>query len=274
MSALEGSDFGPLEPYFSGRRLYGNDFSEEQIREWYEDEREGYADLGAKDAGAYEYVYHALNEQHGFRHLPDRSFSRVLGIGSAYGDEFAPIADRIDEVTILEPSESFVRDEVHGKPARWVKPVAGGTLPFADCSFDLVTCLGVLHHIPNVTHVVNEIHRCMRPDGWALVREPVVSMGDWRRPRAGLTSRERGIPLAILRDTLVGAGFRVVHEAPCVFPPVQKLWHAFGREAFNSGIGARLDAVLSRALRSNLSYHADSFMKRFRPVAVYCVLTR
>jgi SAM-dependent methyltransferase len=271
---MKKADVGPLGPYFSGQRLYGDDFSEEQIREWYEDEKEGYANLGAKDSAAYSYAYHALNKMHGFRYLPERRFSRVLGIGSAYGDEFAPIADRIDEVTIIEPSDSFVTHDVSGIPARWVKPELDGTLPFADHSFDLVTCLGVLHHVPNVTHVVKEIHRCMRPDGWALLREPVVSMGDWRYPRPGLTKRERGIPLAIFQETLAEAGFEIVHEAPCIFPLVPKLWHVLGREAFNSGLGTRLDGMLSRMLRPNLRYHADSFVRKFRPVAVYCVLTR
>jgi len=271
---MTASDLGPLAPYFSGENLYGDDFSPQQIREWYEDEKEGYANLGAKDAAVYAYAYHAFNAVHGFRYLPDRRFSRALGVGSAYGDEFAPIADRVDEVTILEPSHTFVKDDVHGIPARWVEPQVEGTLPFEDHSFDLVTCLGVLHHIPNVTHVVNEIHRCMRPDGWALVREPVVSMGDWRYPRPGLTKRERGIPLSIFRATLREAGFRIVHEAPCVFPLVPKLWHVFGREAFNSGLGTRLDSVLSRILRPNLRYHADTFGRKFRPVAVYWVLTR
>lgn len=267
-------DFGSLEPCFSGERLYGDDFSPEQVRDWHEDEREAYADLGAKDLGSYTYVYHALNAVHGFRYLPRRRFSRALGIGSAYGDEFAPIADRVDDVTIIEPSESFVKDDAHGIPARWVKPEVDGTFPFEDNSFDLVTCLGVLHHIPNVTHVVNEIYRCMRPDGWALVREPVVSMGDWRYPRPGLTKRERGIPLALFRNMLAEAGFSVVHESPCVFPLVPKLWHLFGREAFNSEFGTRLDSILSRILRPNLQYHANTFVKKFRPVAVYCVLTR
>jgi len=265
---------GDLAPYFAGERLYGDDFSPEQIREWYEDEREGYANLGAKDSASYGYAYHTLNAVHGFRYLPERRFSRALGMGSAYGDEFAPLVDRVDEITILEPSDSFVGDDVHGIPARWVKPAVDGTLPFEDSSFDLVTCLGVLHHIPNVTHVVNEIHRCMRPDGWALLREPVVSMGDWRHPRPGLTKRERGIPLGVLRHMLAEAGFHVVHEAPCVFPLVPKLWHVFGREAFNSNLGTWLDSVLSRMLRPNLRYHANTFAKKFRPVAVYCVLSR
>jgi len=30
-----------LTPYFSGERLYGDDFSAEEIAQWFEDEREG-----------------------------------------------------------------------------------------------------------------------------------------------------------------------------------------------------------------------------------------
>ncbi len=271
---MTARDYGPLEPYFSGERLYGDDFSPEQIREWYEDEKEGYAGLVGEARSTYAYAYHAMNEVHGFRFLPERRFPRALGIGSAYGDELAPIADRLDEIVILEPSGSFAKNDIAGVRARWVEPQADGTLPFGDGSFDLITCLGVLHHIPNVTHVVREIHRCLSPDGWVLMREPVVSMGDWRRPRPGLTRRERGIPIYIFRSILAEAGFRIVREAPCVFPLVPKLWHVFGREAFNSKFGTRLDGALSKILRPNLRYHADTFVRKFRPVAVYCVLTR
>lgn len=268
------TDYGVLEPYFAGRKLYGDDFSPDQIAVWYADEQEGYANLVARGRSDYEYAYHSLNRLHGFRHMPARRFRRALGIGSAYGEEFAPIADRVDEVTILEPSDTFTGNDVHGIPARWLRPRVDGTLPFQDGHFDLITCLGVLHHVPNVTHVVREMHRCMSPDGWALVREPVISMGDWRRPRPGLTKRERGIPSDIFRGILASAGFRIVHASPCVFPLVPKIWHAFGREAFNSDFATRLDSVLSRLLRPNRKYHADTFVKKFRPVAVYLVLTR
>ncbi|HSR53601.1 MAG TPA: hypothetical protein VLV83_22470, partial [Acidobacteriota bacterium] len=64
----------------------------DEIVAWFEDEREGYADLGAKDAGNYRYVYHALNQFHGFRFLPDQTFHHALGFGSGYGDEFVPVA--------------------------------------------------------------------------------------------------------------------------------------------------------------------------------------
>jgi ubiquinone/menaquinone biosynthesis C-methylase UbiE len=39
------------------------------------------------------------------------------------------------------------------------------TLPFHDESFDLVTSMGVLHHVPSMEKAINEIHRVLRPGG-------------------------------------------------------------------------------------------------------------
>ena len=63
-------------PFFEGRALYGDDLSGAGLEQWFAEEAEGYADLGAKDAAGYTYGYHALNRHHGFRHLPSRSWSR------------------------------------------------------------------------------------------------------------------------------------------------------------------------------------------------------
>ena len=63
-----------MEPYFSGKKLYGNDFTEEQIRQWFRDEELGYYNPGShSEGGTHEYGYHALNRRHGFRILPDRT---------------------------------------------------------------------------------------------------------------------------------------------------------------------------------------------------------
>ena len=37
-----------LDIYLSGKKLYGDDFTYEEILDWYEDEKEGYSDLEAK----------------------------------------------------------------------------------------------------------------------------------------------------------------------------------------------------------------------------------
>ena len=49
---------------------------------------------------------------------------------------------------------------------------AAETLPFADASFDLVTCQTVLIHMPDPAAVVGEMVRVARPGGLVLAAEP------------------------------------------------------------------------------------------------------
>ena len=42
-------------------------------------------------------------------------------------------------------------------------------LPFADNSFDFITSAGVLHHTPDTSQCVKEIHRVLRPGGRAMI---------------------------------------------------------------------------------------------------------
>ena len=52
----------------------------------------------------------------------------------------------------------------------------GSVLPFRDASFDLVSCRGVLHHLPDVPAALREIHRVLRPGGELILSEP---SNDW-----------------------------------------------------------------------------------------------
>ena len=152
-----------MSVYFSGQKLYGDDFSEEQIEEWFRDEEEGYANLGAKNKKTYKYVYHKLNNHHGYKYLRKKRIKNALGIGSAYGEELKPIATMIDYITILEPSDAFSgAHEIAGTPCRYVKPDSNGYMSFDRNSFDLITSFGVMHHVPNVTHVMKECYRCLK----------------------------------------------------------------------------------------------------------------
>jgi SAM-dependent methyltransferase len=263
-----------LSCYLSGRALYGDDFSIDEIADWFEDEQEGYAELGAKVRATYVYGYHALNEYHGFRHLPSIMFERVLGFGSAYGDEFQPIIDQIHNLVIVDPSDAFVQDTVLGVPASYVKPQVSGVLPFHDAQFDLVTCLDVLHHIPNVNTVVNELARCTRPGGYALIREPIISMGDWTRPRLGLTQRERGIPQDILGTIVRRAGFGIVTSSYCMFPLLAELFGQMRISAYNHKVTTIIDALLSSLFSWNIRYHAVKLTQKIRPRVIFLVLRK
>ena len=263
-----------IRAYLHGECLYGDDLSEAEIRAWYADEGEGYANLGAADTGRYRYVYHALNWWHAYSKVQIKAGARVLGFGSAYGEELLPVLGQTSELTIIDPSDAFLRDTVHGVPCRYVKPDPSGALPFEDGVFDLLTAFGVLHHVPNVTTVVRELARVVRPQGLFLLREPVVSMGDWRRPRAGLTRHERGIPLQLLRSIVHDAGFAIESESLCVFPPLTRVFNSLGFEVYNSRLLTVLDAWLSRLLAWNLRYHAKSASQKIRPTSVFFVLRK
>ena len=146
--------------YLSGERLYGDDFSLAQIKEWYEDEKEGYSGLISGEG--HSYGYHELNKLHGFSKLRKiKKFRKVLGFGAAYGHELYPILDRIGEVHIIEPSKKLRSKSLKGKKVKYADPSISGKLPYGDDSFDLITCFGVLHHIPNVSTIMKEFSRVL-----------------------------------------------------------------------------------------------------------------
>jgi SAM-dependent methyltransferase len=263
--------------YLSGKRLYGDDFTPEQIAEWFEDEREGYADLGAGASDGSGYGYHQLNERYGFRHLPPgRRFRQALGVGSAYGVEFEPIVDRLDAVTILEPSDQMVSASIGGKlRPSYVKPAVTGMMPFRDATFDLAVCLGTLHHIPNVSTVLAEMGRVIEPGGYALIREPIVSMGDWRSQRKpGVTKRERGIPLALFREMVTAAGFTIEGARVCVFPAMSRLGRAMGCAQYDSAFLTAVDHAASVVTKPLYRYHAASTWQKVRPTSLFIVARR
>ncbi|MDE5606530.1 MAG: hypothetical protein K2I68_04435 [Bacteroidales bacterium] len=95
-----------MERYFKGDQLWGDDFTEEQIIQWFEDEAEAYADLyGVKEIGK-NYSEHNLNVLYGYNYLKQIDhFENVLGYGASWGDEFLPIIDKIKNLYIVEASE-------------------------------------------------------------------------------------------------------------------------------------------------------------------------
>ena len=261
--------------YLSGERLYGDDFTQDEIDAWFADEREGYANLKSSSDKLYKYSYHELNRMHGYKYLNQERIEKVLGLGSAYGDEFIPISKRISKITIVDPSEKFSKTiDIDGIPCEYIKPNPNGNLPFRENYFDLITCFGVLHHIPNVSHVLSECYRCLKKDGTLLLREPIVSMGDWREPRNGLTKRERGIPVELFKNILCDTGFIIKRKTPCIFPLIPKLVGRLGVETYNSYALTLLDRLLSKLFFWNVKYHRIAIYEKVAPASVFFVLEK
>jgi len=261
--------------YYTGNKLFGDDFTLPEIEQWFADEAEGYANLGAKKRENYRYVYHQLNKHHLFQHLNKSTFTNVLGLGSAYGEELEPLASRAKHFTILDPSDAFAdTTEILNTPCKYHKPNANGEMTFENDTFDLITCFGVLHHIPNVSTVLRECYRCLKPGGQMLIREPISSMGDWSKPRKGLTKRERGIPVAVFQNIIENTGFRVDKKAYSNFPILPKLAKKFGIVAYNNSVATWIDAILCLLTSWNITYHREKLHRKFAPGAINIVLKK
>ncbi len=264
-----------MDACLRGEALHGDDLSPDEMALWLEEEEEGYSSLGAADRASYQYVYHALNQFHGYAHLPNICVKHVLGLGSAWGDELLPLVGHAQRATILDPSLTFADTRIAGLPVSYRRPSISGHIDLNDSSVDLVVCFGVLNHIPNVSFVISEISRVLCQGGHFLLREPIVSMGDWRHARPGLTKNERGIPLSILRKQLAEAGLEIQREALVDFPPLKRILARWGRsDVFNSLALVKIDALVCRFVRWNLRYHAVWPWQKFRPTSAFFVCSK
>jgi len=263
------------DPYLSGEVLYGEDLPPAEIEQWFESEREGYCRLAHREGVAYRYSYHALNRRHAFDQLPANiNFSRALGVGSAQGDEFVPIQERVAHITLLEPGNFSKSSQLMRPTVEYARPRPDGAFPLAPETFDLIVCFSTLHHIPKVSQAIAEIFRVLRPGGWALLREPIISMGDWRQPRFGLTKNERGIPHGLLRRFVIEAGFQIVYERACCFSLTSRLRVLAGGSAYNSRSVMAIDSVLCWVPFWPTAYHPANVLQKLRPTAAAFVLRR
>lgn len=266
-----------MEQYFSGEKLYGNDFTLEQIKEWYNEESEGYSSIGKKDIANFEYGYHKLNKRYGFSQVKSKRYGHVLGMGSAWGHEFEPMVDKIDELTIIEPSDVLVRDKIGELTPQYIKPAIDGSISYGDETVDLITCFGTLHHIPNVGYVLKEMIRVLKKGGYILLREPIVSMGDWRNKRPGLTKNERGIPVSFFDEEFGKHPVKIVSKQTCftatsflqlvIGKYLKKPLHSYGFYLF-------FDKCISNLLKNKVTYHATKKMERIAPSSVFYVVQK
>jgi len=257
--------------------LFRDDFTPEEIARWYADEAEAYTDLYIRDR-SHTYDKHGLDIIHAYRALrnedPTTQYN-VLGLGAAGGQEFKPIIAKIEGITILDPSEYYSqKSSVLEVPCVWRKPSVDGSIQFQDHCFDLVTCFSALHHVPNATFVLSELIRVLKPNGLLLLREPIISLGDWRKPRAGLTKRERGIPPEELEKVFQKRGMEIVSKSKCLFPGIDLLAKLGITEPYNSYFFVWVDAILARIFSWNYRYHRTKWWHRVAPRSIYYVVRK
>ena len=98
----------------------------------------------------------------------------VLEIGCGIGTDLVEFAKggAIVTGTDLGPDQVMLTKlnlDLRDLPYKEVREADIENLPFPDGSFDLVYCIGVIHHVANPEKAVSEIFRVLKPDGKAIV---------------------------------------------------------------------------------------------------------
>jgi 2-polyprenyl-3-methyl-5-hydroxy-6-metoxy-1,4-benzoquinol methylase len=163
---------------------------------------------------------------------------------------------------------------LNGVPISFKKPTILGNIEFQDSVFDLIVCLGTLHHIPNVSKIIKELYRVAKPGGITIIREPIISMGDWRSARKGLTKRERGIPKDIFQKMITDAGFKVVKRKYCFSPVTTHAGLLMKSSVYNKACFVLMDEVISNLFSKNIRYHRTKKLENLAPISVFYVLTK
>jgi ubiquinone/menaquinone biosynthesis C-methylase UbiE len=108
---------------------------------------------------------------------------RILDVGCGTGGFAARVLERYPRAQVwgLDLSEGMLRRAAaRGQAAAGrLHLVRGdsGRLPFADNTFDAITCSHSFHHYPQPAHVAAEMHRTLRPGGRLFIID-----GDRDRP--------------------------------------------------------------------------------------------
>lgn len=264
-----------INQYLEGKVLYGDDFDENQISKWYEEELE-YAQLYPFEGKSEEYPYHQLNIIHGFNQIPKTtSFETVVSFGGGFCEELLPIKDKLKKIYVIEPSDDLQQSDNFGIALTYIKPAINGKIPLESNSVNLITCFGVLHHIPNVTFVMSELYRILAPGGHILIREPTKSMGDWTVHRPGLTKNERGIPKKIFYNIVSATGFKIIKSTLCFTKPFDLLWiKIFKNHPYNDKNYIILDRLLGRLFSFNYNYHSKNIFNKIGAACIYFVLKK
>ncbi len=262
----------PLPDELLGRRLFGEGLDDAGLAAWFADERNGYFGIVGDGSNRDDAMRGtgACNQRHIFRHLPPGRFSCCLALGAANGREYAGLAERVDHFVAIEPGRAFWHRTIAGVPADYRTPTLRGKIDLPDGACDLAGSFGVLHHIPNVSEVLAELARVLAPGAPLMIREPIISLGDFRQPRLGLTRNERGIPHAVMDAMLQDAGFRIDAKSFIRFPLLHPVARSLGMDApWESKAFVGLDTVLSQLMAWNIRYWRPQLWQKIAPTMAY-----
>ncbi len=157
----------------------------------YDDENLNYADYWT--SRTYEHQAEVMAVR---RLLRGHAFEHAADIGGGYGRLSVVLADYARRVTLVDPSRqqlSLAASVLAGHPQISTRVMSASDLEFADGSVDLAVMVRVLHHLPEPARELTELHRILRPGGYALIEVASVAHA---MNRLRYLLRRQPVPLA------------------------------------------------------------------------------
>ena len=109
--------------------------------------------------------------------LKGTTADKILDVGTETGKFLFDVTEFLDSYTmafgidINEKDLSEARKKIEDQPIKFIKADAS-LLPFSDSEFDLVLMNAVLHHLQNISAVLKESMRVLKPGGRFVLKEP------------------------------------------------------------------------------------------------------
>jgi SAM-dependent methyltransferase len=265
-----------------GRVLVGDDFDLDKLTQWFAQEKEAFysANAGSSEVDPWYAYMRYVNDTLAFSKIDyaQKEPKSLLVIGPGSGIEVDAFARKHPDwvLSFLEASKNFQAELTRRFPkAHVVDPTLAGDIPLGNESQSIVCAFSVLHHIPNVTKVIQEVYRVTKHGGLFFVREPCSSIGDWRYPRSA-TPNERGISRGYLISAALGAGFLAERKpVPILFEPINKILRkTIGFSFVPFVLLYYVDRLISLLLSFNDRYWRDTLYKKFGPSSYFYIFQK
>lgn len=165
--------------------------------------------------------------------VPLSTTMTVLDYGAGTGMLAFALADRVGDILLVDSADGMVevarrRIADSGRPGMRAlqHDLTAGPLPGGE-QFDLVISLMVLHHVDDVTALLQRLFDATADGGWIAVLDLEPEEGEYHDP--GFTGHQ-GFSRGMLRRTLAGAGFghMSVRQALQIEKPVNGVNRRFG----------------------------------------------
>ena len=158
------------------------------------------------------------------RHCPGAPV-RILDVGCGHGFAHPMLTEAGHAVTGVEIAEEVLCLARAANPGVAYLPYDGKILPFPDASFDIVTAMCVVHHVPvpQWSAFLAELRRTLRPGGLMVIFEhnplnPVVHYL-FKYGFGGMDEGATMVGRRRLESLIAGAGCSQVRSAYILFTP-------------------------------------------------------